>query len=195
MDVDIAINVSPVSLTGNVIADIRVTLHMATGTHTARIAHTAFALAGPFASLAVSTPAAPVLAVTTLSGRLTLTADIAVAVSAMDDSASVTVSNAFLLAGAASGVNATYSAMTLLHIDALSWAIAANRSLATLPFLTTAPSAASPSGRDRPFPIECLIAPFFQFVLLAISFIYFRIEDLHVSGGLTCFSSDFLSSK
>ena len=124
-------------------------LRIAAGTPSARIAHITFTLAGPFASLAVATPAAPVLTVGALSGRLTLTSDIAFAVAAMDDSVSVAVSGVFLLTGVASGVNVTRGAVTLLHVDALSGTITANRSLATLTVATTASSASVTIGAVR----------------------------------------------
>ena len=138
-------------LSGNVATDKHVALRTAVGTPAARIAHTAFALACLFTSLAVATPAATVLTVAALSVRLTLAADIALAVAAMNDFASVAVGGVFLLAGVASGVNVTHGTVTLLHVDALSRVITANRRLAKLTVSTNgSPSAASLPCPDRP---------------------------------------------
>ena len=65
----------------------------------------------------------------------------------MDDSVSVAVGGIFLLTGAASGVNVTRGAVTLLLVDALSVVNAANRSLATL---TVSTNRVPP---QRPFPV------------------------------------------
>ena len=130
-----------------------------------RIAHTAFTLAGPFASLAVATPAATLLTVGALSGRLTLTADIAVAVATMDESASVAVGGVFLLAG-----GGKWRQRHALHRDAASRRRALCGQRRELEpchdhrlYKPRTPAESLPC-RDRSYPIDCLIEPFFHFV-------------------------------
>ena len=130
-------------------ADTDVSLRITEETSAALVAHDTFTLPGPFASLVVATPKTTVLTVGTLAGPITLASDIAVAVSAMDELASVAVGGVFLLSCAARGVNVTCGGETELYLDTLQGSIASNQSLATLAVTTTEPTATVVFGPVR----------------------------------------------